>query len=384
MIGEHLEKYSFDYLIKSALEKVPEEIDKRQGSIIYDALAPACYQIADMYMTLKNVLLDTYVMTSYGYYLDHRVIEQGLIRYEATKAFKKGIFTFEDGTPTVVQIGSRFSTVNEVENLIYKVIDEVKVDNKVILGEYILECEKEGTIGNGYIGDLLPITYISNLKSSKLTTLIAPARDKETDDELRSRYLIAVNQKPFGGNCAQYNMEISALDGVSSVQVYPTWNGGGTVKCSVIDSEYKPATNEFIDYVQNLIDPEAVEGIKGEGVGLAPIGHSVTITTPTQVTINIDANIQLLTGYTLEQIKGEIRQSIEEYLVILRKNWGMADDYNRYTLTIYTSQITARILRVLGVANVTNVKINNRLEDLSLREDGEIQELPVLGEVVFR
>ena len=44
MIGDFLEKYTFDYLMNDALSRVNENIDTREGSIIYDALAPACYE----------------------------------------------------------------------------------------------------------------------------------------------------------------------------------------------------------------------------------------------------------------------------------------------------------------------------------------------------
>ena len=60
MIGEFLEKYTFDYLMKEALSRVNENIDTREGSIIYDALAPACYELAGFYLDLKNLLLDTF------------------------------------------------------------------------------------------------------------------------------------------------------------------------------------------------------------------------------------------------------------------------------------------------------------------------------------
>jgi len=49
MIGEFLEKYTFDYLMKEALSRVNENIDTREGSIIYDALAPACYELAGFF-----------------------------------------------------------------------------------------------------------------------------------------------------------------------------------------------------------------------------------------------------------------------------------------------------------------------------------------------
>lgn len=381
MIGEELEKYTFQYLINSALDMVPDNIDKREGSIIYDALAPACYQLADMYINLKDVVLNTFVTTSYGEYLEQKVLEQGLRRHEATKAIKKGVFTFEDNTPAVLQVGSRFATIMNEENLIYKVIDQYLNEEKVpVKGEYLLECETYGTVGNGYIGDLLPITYINNLKTAKITTLVTPARDKETDEELRDRYILTVNQKPFGGNVAQYDQEIRNIEGIGEVQIYPAWNGGGTVKCSIIDTEFNIVEDEVINRVQSLIDP--IEN-SGEGLGLAPIGHKVTICTPTKVIVNIEAKVQVLNGYTIEQLRNEIKQSIDKYLLSLRKNWGISDDVNRYSLTIYRSQITAKILGVIGIANVSEIKINNKLEDLVLLENSTTQQLPILGEVVL-
>lgn len=380
-LGEYLEEYSFENLIKGALEKVPDDIDKRQGSVIYDALAPACYQLAEMYMQLKEVLLNSFVTTSYGEYLDNKVIEQGLTRYEATYAKKKIKCTFENGTPATIQVGSRFSTINDETPLTYKVIDLFKNENNMVVpGEYIVQCETIGTIGNGYIGDMLPITHINNLKSCKMTTLLVPARDEESDEELKQRFILEVNQRPFGGNVAQYDDEIRKIDGIGEVQIYPTWNGGGTVKCSIVDTEFNAVSEELIEKVKNIIDPKENEGT---GLGLAPIGHIVTITTPQVVNINIEAKIHLITGYTIDQVREEIKKSIESYLKELKKNWGIADEMNRYELSIYVAQITMSILKVVGVANVTNIKINGQPNDLKLIQSGEIQQLPKLAEVIL-
>ncbi|WP_194189663.1 baseplate J/gp47 family protein [Clostridium chrysemydis] len=372
MIGQELEKYSFEYLIKKALDNVPDDIDKRQGSIIYDAIAPACYQLADIYMELKGVLLKSFITTTYGEYLDNKVIEQGLQRYKATYAKKKCIFTFKENTSKNIPLGSMFSTINEETPLLYKAVE------KLSESEYVLKCESIGTIGNGYIGDLLPVTHLQNIESAKITSLIEAARDEETDEELRNRFLLEVNQKPFGGNVAQYDKELRLLDGVGEVQVYPTWNGGGTVKCSIVDTEYNPVSSDVIDKVKSEIDPK---GIEGNGLGIAPIGHVVTITTPSVVEVNIEAKIQLLTGYIIDQLRDSINKSIEEYLKTLKKQWGISDDFNRYELTVYRSQITMAILRIIGVANVTDVKINGLDKDLILNENAEIQELPHLNEV---
>lgn len=106
-IGNYLEAYDYEYFINQALSKVPEGIDTREGSIIYDALAPTCYQLAAFIMQLKNVLLETFVVTATGEYLDYRAQETGLERIEATKAIVRARLTREDGSPFSVAMGSR-------------------------------------------------------------------------------------------------------------------------------------------------------------------------------------------------------------------------------------------------------------------------------------
>ena len=41
MIGKYSDEMTFDYIMNRMLESVPDTVDKREGSIIYDALAPS-------------------------------------------------------------------------------------------------------------------------------------------------------------------------------------------------------------------------------------------------------------------------------------------------------------------------------------------------------
>ena len=49
------EDYTFENLIKRMLARAPKEIDKREGSVIYDALAPAAAELAQMYIDLDVI-----------------------------------------------------------------------------------------------------------------------------------------------------------------------------------------------------------------------------------------------------------------------------------------------------------------------------------------
>lgn len=65
--------------------------------------------------------------------------------------------------------------------------------------------------------------------------------DEEDDGSLRARYFETFDVQAFGGNIISYRTAILAVSGVGAVQVYPAWKGGGTVLCSILNSQMKPA-----------------------------------------------------------------------------------------------------------------------------------------------
>ena len=383
MIGERLEVYSFDYLMKEALLQVPDNVDKRQGSIIYDALAPACLELANFYMELRNTYKDTFAESATGEALDLRVAEQGLTRTAATAAKKRGDFSDASGNPMTVPMNSRFATISDTNPITYFVLEIFTQEGIAVPGAYILECETSGIIGNEYTGELTNITFIQGLAAATMSTLVTPAQDEETDEELRSRYFVSVKNKPFGGNIAQYREVLENISGVGQVQVYPVWSGGGTVKCSILDPQLNPCEAAFIALVQEAIDPENSQGDGGDGLGLAPIGHVVTITTPEEVVCNISTTISVSPGYSIEVLRSSINQAISDYINSVKKIWSNSDDFNRYYVNLYISRINSSILNIVGVSNVTETTINGSSSDLALIENGQTQQIPKMGTVTL-
>lgn len=381
MIGDKYEIYTFSYLMSLALSEVPNTMDKRQGSIIYDALAPACHRLAELYQNVRNVYKDTNAETSQGEDLDNRVAEQGIKRYLATYAIKKAYIQDTDGNPMSIPINSRFSTISDINPISYKVISVYEEDGQGIPGYYQLECETPGSIGNEYAGTLTQITNIRGIGTATLSTLLVPARDEETDNELRSRYFETLNNKSYGGNISQYREQVGAISGVGGVQIYPVWNGGGTVKISIIDAQKNVCTPEFISFVQHEVDPENSTGQLGTGLGLAPIGHQVTVTTPTEVSINVSFAVNLMLGYEIDQLKESIKKAINDYFYTLREEWDDANDYGEYSLIVYRSRVSADVLDIMGVANVSNLSLNSTNADIVLTQTGQTQQIPKLGEI---
>ena len=383
MIGDNLEQYTYQYLISLALSFVPEDLDKRQGSVIFDALAPCCQLLAAGAIQLRNFYAQTYALSSTGQNLDNRVAEQGIYRYNATYAVKKVTLKDSAGNPVTVPIGCRFSTVSDTNPVNYAITSQYTEDGVVIEGTYEATCEEPGVVGNLYSGNLINITFIQGLASAYMSATLVPARDEETDDELRQRYFDTINQKAFSGNIADYRAKAMEIPGVGAVQIYPTWNGGGTIKLSIIDPSYNVCAQEFVDSVQQSMDPIDADGNQGSGLGIAPIGHRVTVVTPDIVTVDVDAKISLASGYTLEQVRPLIQESLLSYVEEIRRSWADAVQLNTYRSDVFLSRVSSAIVSVPGVINVTNILLNNASADISLVQSGDTQQLPQLGEVTI-
>lgn len=384
MIGDFLQNYTYDYFMQLALSFVPDELDKREGSVIYDALAPFCQVLALMAIDVHGFYRDTFAISAEGEALDNRVAEQGLARYTATYAVKRGYFADTDGNPMEVDIGSRFSTVSATSPINYVVTAEYKDDaGNHIPGNYELTCEVSGTIGNEYSGNIININFIQGIATAELGATITPARNEETDDELRARYFAHLSTEAFGGNIADYREKVLSIDGVGTLQIYPVWNGGGTVKLSVLDTDFMPCSEEFLRYLQNEIDPENAEGERGDGLGIAPIGHKVTVVSPETVNIDISASLQLQPGYNLTAVREAIITALTGHLKELRQAWGTGTVYNQYYTAIYLAKISSIIINVPGVVNVYGITVNGNGLDLHLIETGQLQQIPILGEVTL-
>ena len=162
-----------------------------------------------------------------------------MVFHPASPAVRLGVFN------AAVPIGSRFSTVNGADSLNFTATEAASGPDENSR-YYRLTAETPGSAGNEYVGPILPIAAIPGLTSAQLTDILVPGDDEETDDALRQRLITALTDRPFGGNIASYREEVLGIDGVGGVQVYPTWNGGGTVKLSVLGADFLPAPAEQI------------------------------------------------------------------------------------------------------------------------------------------
>ena len=361
------ENETAENILKRMLGNVPSNVDKREGSIIYDALAPTSIEAELLYALADYFLKNTFGDTADREYLIERAKERGLVPYPATYAIAKMV---SEPPNITIPIGSRFS----YDNVNFKVIEQIKD------GEYKVECEELGSIGNVPAGKLIPIQYIAGLATAELTEILIPGDDEEDTEDFRARYLNSFNSQAYGGNIADYKEKVNALSGVGGAKIYPVWNGGGTVKVVIVTSEYKPPTDELIDKVQTELDPVRNSG---EGVGIAPIGHFVTVEGAKNSAVAISLTVAV--NGELENYKEQILKVIDDYFIELNKTWASTKidtvgEISNKGLIIRTAQIESRILNIEGVQDINHTLLNGVDENLELGVD----ELAVRGEVEWR
>lgn len=350
---------TYEEILAEMLAKVPDDLDKREGSLIYTALAPTAAMIAEQQFYDDQVIDATMPDTAVGAYQTLLYSDFGVDREQAAAAQRRGIFV-----PDEAVIGSRFGAGGVAYTVVSKLTDAS--------GGYLLQCEQAGEVGNRYFGAVLPLDNLNpNLESAQLGEILVSGEDEEDDETYRQRFYAEMRSQAFGGNVAQYQAQIKAIPGVGDVEVFPTpGNEGGCVACVIVDPYNKPASATLVAAVQELIDPPP----QGKGYGLAPVDHMVTISTPASLSIAVAATVTVDSGYDLSSLQAGIQEAVAAYLDTL----GMRGD------TVRCAHVETAILSVDGIIDVTSVTLNGADSNVTLTKTFDAYQLPVLGDVTLQ
>lgn len=278
-------------------------------------------------------------------YLIKRCAERGIAPLEATAAVGIGAFSLD------VPIGSRFSC------------DKYNwtVTEKIETGKFYLSCDTAGADPNGYTGLLIPIEYIDGLATAELTSIAINGEDEESTEALRLRYLNSFSNQSYGFNRSQYIEVTEALPGVGGCKPYRAWDGAGTVKLVITDSDYGVPTSTLLATVQTAIDPTQNAG---DGVGLAPIDHEVTVAGVTGATINISTTLTFASGWNLAECLPYIQAALDAYYYDLNSTWSTES-----ALIVRVSQIESRLLALAGIVDISGTTLNGTAGNATLDKD---------------
>lgn len=349
-----MSEYNFETILSRMLAAVPDDIDKREGSIIYDALAPAALMMAEQYYMLTKLADMFFADTATGMWLDRVAGNFGITRETATKALRKICCTDKDGNMLNVEEGSRFSVNGTVFSVKEKLSD----------GKYSALCEQEGSVGNSYSGAILPIDYVEGLAQAVLEAdVIVAARDTESDEELRERLYESVRRVPFGGNRDDYCEKALSITGVGECAVFSASDGmgAGNVGLVIADEQGGPASDELIGEVEAIFCGDTT------GNGIAPIGHTVMVNTCEWIDLNISVALTLKEGTSLEIVAPFAQQAATEYI-----NQMKFEDS-----TVFAARIISAILACHdAVLDVSQLLINDVSGNLALDKEFDRWQIP--------
>lgn len=330
---------TYENLMADMLSRVTSDVDKREGSVIYDALAPCAYYLAQTYFNLNNFLDLVSGDTAVGEYLDRVVADYGLTRKVATYAVRKIT------TTGPVDVGTRWGlngTTYEVTALLSTNV-------------YSATCEQAGDIGNLYSGTLENIDNVSGVTAT-LTDIITSGDDEETDDNLRSRFYAQVKAPSTSGNADHYKKWALEVANVGDAKVFPLWDGAGTVKVLVVDSSMT------IDATLPATVAAYIETVR-------PIGAMVTVASPTSKTIGVTANVNLDGSKTLAEVETAFKASLVTYL----------KDMIFDTYSVSYAKIGSLLLTTAGVEDYNTLLVNSGTANITISDT----EMPLAGTVVL-
>lgn len=361
-----------DYLVEQTevnildrmINRVPADLDKSEGSYIWDSLSPAAYQLYLASEWAQEVLKRGFAMTTFGPYLRMRCEEHGVIPRPSVAATGSVKFTGTAGTviPSGTLVATPADEITATQSIEYETTALTTLDS---LGEAFVSIKAvEAGIAGNVPGGAISLLAQSLPGVASVVNIAATSggTSEETDESLLSRFLIKVRQPGTSGNKADYQQWALETPGVSRVQIEPLWNGPGTVRLFLLGEESRAPTQAIVDAVQEYISPSA-----GQGEGKAPIGANVTASAAVEIPVNINVRLTLAEGATMSEVKVAFEAGLSQYLEQL----AFVDPLVRF------NRIAAILLDISRIVDYQDLIVNGGNGNIDL----QLGEVAVIGTV---
>lgn len=341
---------SRDTIQARMLANISAEYDRSEGSFFYDATKPVAIELESMDAKAGGILDKGFADTATGISLEKICAEYGITRKAATKA---------TGSVTIIGVVGAAITAGELvasDNINYAFTQSATIPEGGSIAVTV-ECTIAGSSGNVPVGAIkyFPMT-LEGLQTVSNSLAFTNGYDAEDDDSLRQRYYDRVRTPATSGNRYHYLNWAKAVTGVGDARVFPLWDGNGTVKVMIINSNKKAADSTLIDAAASYIEDNR------------PIGATVTVESATELSINVSVTLVIDTlNYTTEQVETAIETSLTDMF----KDMAFIDDYVSY------ARIGNIIFNTPGVLDYSDLLVNGDTANIAIAE----AEVAVLGGV---
>ncbi|MDQ0112320.1 baseplate J/gp47 family protein [Paenibacillus harenae] len=267
---------SFESKLQQLLDRVDNGIDKSEGSIIYDALAPIAMQLWIEESKFRSILEQAFAVTAEGRFLDLIAKDYGLERTPAAAAMVELAFTgivnavIPDGTSVGIENSDiSFATIGDA-----------------VIGSggrttVMARCKQAGAIGNVNADTIRllfdPVKDIWTVNNSRPAS---GGLNQEPDEALRGRILYQKRNPEHGGTESDYKRWALSVTGVTYAEALNCNRGLGTVDVVVgADADIERVCGEVrrlielkkplgVDVIVKPVIPELMT-VKAKVVGLS-------------------------------------------------------------------------------------------------------------------
>lgn len=335
------------------------------GSVIRTITEVFSEVVGELYAYGADMLLNGFMDTATGYWLDRRCAEYNITRKAAVKAAGVVTFSRQVAKPTNITIpaGTVVLTPKDSNGVEYRFLTtEEKIlvtgDTEV---EVPVEAEEAGSaynVGTGAITRMSVMIVGIDTVTNGADWIATDGVDEETDAELRLRGFMAWETLGTGGTAAAYVAWALAVPGVEAAFVDDDLpRGEGTLDLYILGEEGVP-TPELIAEVQAVIDANR------------PVTADALVLAPAVVTVDVSATVTPRAGWDPVAMDTEIRRRLGIYF------GGEADpDEDIVPISIGQDVVVSQIIAVImGVPGVYSVVLSEPANEVQV-DPHEVSEL---------
>lgn len=238
------------------MDALPDGIDDMPGGFPYDFTMPTAIEKSELIqLHLVRTLMLMFPQYAWGDWLDLHAAAAGIERRPA--GYASGSVTVTGDPGTVIPDGAIFCTeATDSTPALEYAADSMAIipeSGSVTVEVTAVEAGRESNTKKNTV--VFALTSIKGLSTVNNPDDITGGTDVESDEDLLER----IEEENFRdgatfiGNDSDYIRWAKEVVGVGDCIVVPTWNGPGTVKLIIVDSNGEPANARLIEAVYDHI-----------------------------------------------------------------------------------------------------------------------------------
>lgn len=340
------------------MDALPDGIDDMPGGFPYDFTMPTAIEKSELIQFhLVRTLMLMFPQYAWGDWLDLHAAAAGIERRPA--GYASGSVTVTGDPGTVIPDGAIFCTeATDSTPALEYAADSMAIipeSGSVTVEVTAVEAGRESNTKKNTV--VFALTSIKGLSTVNNPDDITGGTDVESDEDLLER----IEEENFRdgatfiGNDSDYIRWAKEVVGVGDCIVVPTWNGPGTVKLIIVDSNGEPANARLIEAVYDHI--------------VSPHDRSLRLLPTACAELTVEAATTKKISYTCTGLvyddTTDIPKIVSQFKELVMKEYSEAKVEG---ILVY-NQVRPLITDIPGVSDFDTFLMNGAEENIPLSND---------------